>query len=169
MKNLLQNHFYMGQRQGGGVLTQRYHFHPIFIRPHQNPPEPIGFVYSPLEISPIKAHWFCVLPPLKNHPSKPFVLCTWKILWKNHCKSLFLVGAYFGVTFISANTVYGYTHPCMHIYECSSPKSHRTPRDNAVPVNGSPETQTLPLQVKFKNTKQKCPFLCLSVAFNAKL
>ena len=32
-----------------------------------NPSQPIGFVYSPFEKSHIKAHWFCVLPPWKNH------------------------------------------------------------------------------------------------------
>ena len=35
---------------------------------------------------------FCVLPPLKTHPSNPLVLCT-----PPFEKSLFLVGAYFGV------------------------------------------------------------------------
>ena len=41
---------------------------------------------------PIKSHRFCVLPPLKNHPSNPSVLFT-----PPFEKSLFLVGAYFGV------------------------------------------------------------------------
>ena len=70
--------------------------------------DPIGFVYSPLwkithqspsvlctppfEKSPITTHRFCVLPPLKNHPSNPIGF-VYSPLWK----SLFLVGAYFGV------------------------------------------------------------------------
>ena len=62
----------------------------------------------PFEKSPIKTHRFCVLPPLKNHPSKPigFVYSPlWKITHQNPLvlcsppfeKPLFLVGAYFGV------------------------------------------------------------------------
>ena len=37
--------------------------------------------------NPIKTHWFCVLPPLKNHPSKPigFVYSPlWKITHQAH-------------------------------------------------------------------------------------
>ena len=56
----------------------------VAIKNIPNPSKAIGFVYSPFEKSPIKAHRFCVLPPLKNHPSKPigfvysplFVKCT---------------------------------------------------------------------------------------------
>ena len=98
----------------------------------QNPPNPIGFVYSPLwkithqnplvlctppfENSPIKARWFCVLPPLKNHPSepigfmysplwkithqKPSVLCTPPL--KNHSFWWALIS---GWAFILANTI----------------------------------------------------------------
>ena len=62
----------------------------------------------PFEKSPLKTHRFCVLPPLKNHPSKPigFVYSPlWKITHQSPSvlctppfeKSLFLVGAYFGV------------------------------------------------------------------------
>ena len=74
-------------------------------KPHQ---KPSVLCTPPFEKSPIKSHRFCVLPPLKNHPSKatgfvysplweithqsPSVLCT-----PPFEKSLFLVGAYFGV------------------------------------------------------------------------
>ena len=70
----------------------------------------------PFEKSPIKSHRFCVLPPLKNHPSKaigfvysplwkvphqsPSVLCT-----PPFEKSLFVVGAYFGVGVYSGKYV----------------------------------------------------------------
>ena len=48
----------------------------------------------PFEKSPTKAHRFCVLPPLKNHPSKPIGF-VYSPLWKNDC---------FWWAFISANT-----------------------------------------------------------------
>ena len=62
----------------------------------------------PFEKSPIKPHRFCVLPPLKDHPSKPlgFVYSPlWKITHQSPSvlctpffgKWLFLEGAYFGV------------------------------------------------------------------------
>ena len=90
-----------------------------------HPSKPIGFVYSPpmktthqnpsvlctppFEKSPIKAHRFCVLPPLKDHPSKTigFVYSPlWKLTHQNPSvlctppfeKSQFLAGAYFGVS-----------------------------------------------------------------------
>ena len=75
-------------------------------------------------LKPIRNHRFCVLPPVKNHPSKPLRFCVlpavknhpskaiglvyfplWKITHQRPSvlctppfeKSLFLVGAYFGV------------------------------------------------------------------------
>ena len=71
----------------------------------------------PFEKSPIKTHRFCVLPPLKNHPSKPigFVYSPLgKITHQGPSvlstpppleKSLFLVGTYCMWAFISAKTV----------------------------------------------------------------
>ena len=45
---------------------------------HQNPSV---LCTPPFEKSPIKAHWFCVLPPLKSHPSKPIGF-VYSPLWK---------------------------------------------------------------------------------------
>ena len=48
---------------------------------HQNP----SVLYTPrFEKLPIKAHRFCVLPPLKNHPSKAFGF-VYSPHVKNHC------------------------------------------------------------------------------------
>ena len=47
-------------------------------------------VLPPLKKYSIKSHRFCVLPPLKNHPPKAIGFVYFE-------KSLFLVGAYFGV------------------------------------------------------------------------
>ena len=47
---------------------------------------PLVLCTPPFEKSPIEAYWFCVLPPLKNHPSKPIVF-VYSPLWKiNHQK-----------------------------------------------------------------------------------
>ena len=65
-------------------------------------------VLPPLKNHPLKPIWFCVLPPLKTHPSKSigFVYSPlWKITHQNPSvlctplfgKSLFLMGAYFGL------------------------------------------------------------------------
>ena len=43
-------------------------------------------MYSPLWKSPIKAHRFCVLPPLKNHPSKAIGF-VYSPLWKSPIKA----------------------------------------------------------------------------------
>ena len=62
----------------------------------------------PCKNSLIRTHRFCVLPPLKNHPSKVIGFMyspLWKITHQNPSvlctppfeKSLFLVGAYFGM------------------------------------------------------------------------
>ena len=50
-------------------------------------------MYSPFEKSPIKAHWFCVLPP----PFEKSTIKTIGFAYSPFEKSLFLVGAYFGV------------------------------------------------------------------------
>ena len=105
-------------------------YSPLWKITHQNPSV---LCTPPFEKSPITVHRFCVLPPLKNHPSKPIgfvysplwkithhspsVLCTpplWKITHQKPSvlcippfeKSLFLVGIYFGVGVYLANTVF---------------------------------------------------------------
>ena len=80
----------------------------LIFRRNKNFQKPSVLCTPPFEKSPIKSHRFCVLPSLKNHPSKAigFVYSPlWKIIHQKPSvlctppfeKSLFLVGAYFGV------------------------------------------------------------------------
>ena len=89
----------------------------------------------PYEKLPIKSHWFCVLPPLKNHPSQPigFVYSPlWKITHqrphrfcilpplKNHCFWWALIS---GWAFIPSSTVW-----YVHVVCCVSMEQSRSSR-----------------------------------------
>ena len=59
--------------------TFAWNYSTVSHRHSHHPSKPIGFVYSPpppVKNHPAKTHRFCVLPPWKNHPLNPLVLCT---------------------------------------------------------------------------------------------
>ena len=76
-------------------------YSPLWKITHQNPSV---LCTPPFEKSPIHTHRFCVLPPVKNHPSKPigFVYSP-PPLWKIPVFWWALISEW---AFISANTVY---------------------------------------------------------------
>ena len=69
-------------------------YSPLWKITHQ---KPLVLCTPPFERSPIKSHRFCVLPPLKNHPSKT-VGFVYSPLWKITVFGgpLFRMGPYFG-------------------------------------------------------------------------
>ena len=62
-------------KRPGRLILRSYRKH---SKTHQ---KPSVLCTPPFEKSPIKSHWFCVLPPLKNLPSKPIGF-VYSPLWK---------------------------------------------------------------------------------------